>query len=966
MEKYNDIGWEAEIAQRTAEDTNVATGEKYKATEKDVEEFINDMNSSQKQHAFDPNDWYDWSVAVSKMPYSQMRQDKRFRALAIRTFHFRDKKVDVSGIDYNPKDADELFDESHIVRDRFTVPFKGDKKQQLKARLQKVKMAAIGIDLEKKEKTIGDMQKEQQIKQRKYLNTPQKKPKQSDFNKIISAARAHIKEAKIDSQHNHSIEWRQVPKGEQRTAFKIETYDNRRFTKYWLLNAKQVNGNGWGVDPSTIDENIQKFVGKPFVVTAQSWIPDSEYGNSYVHPYIPTNNLKRIFQHQAKYTVGIVRRIIKDEKDDYYAMIEKLPRFAHMRDPPFCSPGIFQMDRNEPMDKIRTWEPLHLAGLEEDPAYGAHVALLKGNCVGTELECFIQFRGAKMEVVTQCPVRGAKKDKLKERLAALNMDGDLKHVRTKEVINDLAKGGELSEPESGSFIDPDGRLLPSYGTNHYDTVRELGHKVGMNFNDEKHNRAKEQNIPYVSDEDVHEFLQKTGLVRVQHFPREQSTSVHIATPLTSAQRTRIKHFTEDNPNGRLGFFVGPHYENASMGEGFNNLMREHSRQFAPKMAQGDDEDTNYNMTYMKSKPTKVKKKRFSQAHAKIQNVRLRQLFAEVVTPGQPPKVKINPSHGKVIASAYDKMEHRPNDPYVKTAYGAFINETKQQYRDLLGKGLKTSKQKDNGYKTAELMHQDIEKNNHLSYFPTGKELSKDHPLSQSTEFKDEEGKQMSANDVFRVVHDINGHHLGGRLDFSPEGEHQAFLTHRKMYSQLAQKALFTETAAQANHFAFGPNGEHNLKNPNKAIFSEEKAGILPTHIINGHWHEDDGKTAQLIAKEEIKIETENDEPLQLKYNGETLMENGAFNLGKLTESDREDEDWHEYSVLMINNSDKELRGIRLETNLSDEQFSYTMAESLGAKQQIPMTIRVRASKILNAELKETPYVNFKYREILHY
>jgi hypothetical protein len=218
---------------------------------------------------------------------------------------------------------------------------------------------------------------------------------------------------------------------------------------------------------------------------------------------------------------------------------------------------------------------------------------------------------------------GKRPRKMKARLAALNPEGELHHTRAKEVINDLAKGGEISEPESGSFIDPDGRLLPAYANgNHYDTVRELGRKIGLKFNipdtgGERYN---------VDDEDIHHFLQKTGLVRVQHFPSEQSTTVHIATPLTSAQRTRIKHFTEDDPNMRLGFFVGPDFQSGVVGEGFNNLMREHSKQFAPKMAQAEDADSVFNMTYTKSKPTHVKK-RFTRAKTHIQNARLKSMFA---------------------------------------------------------------------------------------------------------------------------------------------------------------------------------------------------------------------------------------------------------------------------------------------------------------------------------------------------
>jgi hypothetical protein len=56
-----------------------------------------------------------------------------------------------------------------------------------------------------------------------------------------------------------------------------------------------------------------------------------------------------------------------------------------------------------------------------------------------------------------------------------------------------------------------------------------------------------------------------------------------------------------------------------------------------------------------------------------------------------PQVKINPEHGKVIADAYHNMKHDPNHPDVKAAYGALINETKQQFQNMLNQGLKISK-----------------------------------------------------------------------------------------------------------------------------------------------------------------------------------------------------------------------------------------------------------------------------------
>lgn len=449
------------------------------------------------------------------------------------------------------------------------------------------------------------------------------KPTQRDRTKIIQARLAilqeEIAERKIARLHDHRIVWRENPIGGTKVASLIDA--TGKFVKYWLLNAKEINGNGWGVSPISIAQNILKFKGKPFVVTAQTWIPNSEYGMEYRHPTIMSNDLGTIFRYQAKFAVGLIRDVY-EEKDNWFATIEMNPKYANLALPPFCSPAIFQLDPFESDGSLTKWEALHLAGLVEKPAYGAQIALLKGTCIGTPDQCKIQFRGAQLKKKFDNPLKQA---------------------------------------------------------------LDIG-------------------------------IQKS------------------------------------------------------------------------------------------------------------------------------PNVKINPMHGRTIADAYDQLKHNPNDPEVKKSYGAFIAETNEQFQNLLDKGLKIDKiGKDiKPYKSSEEMHRDI-KRNHLSYFPTesgfGTGEAKGHPMLEPTKFI-HEGKPLLANDVFRIVHDVMGHHVGGLSNFSPEGEHRAFLTHRKMYSDEAKKALFTDTAGQSNWINFSRKfGKKNRDNPARTVFPEQKAGILPMHIINGEFHE---------------------------------------------------------------------------------------------------------------------------------
>ena len=214
------------------------------------------------------------------------------------------------------------------------------------------------------------------------------------------------------------------------------------------------------------------------------------------------------------------------------------------------------------------------------------------------------------------------------------------------------------------------------------------------------------------------------------------------------------------------------------------------------------------------------------------------------------KVKINPEHGLAIADGYDNLKHSPGDPDVKAAYDSLIKETRTQYDDLISGGLKVTKLKEGerGYINAEEMHTDLKENNHLSYFPTEQGFGanegnfQDHPMLTGSGIVGLDGNDIPNNDLFRIVHDINGHNKSDLSDFSPEGEHKAYLTHKQQYSPTAGRALFTETAGQANWGVF--NRKSGEKNRQKIIrgdldldFAEQKAGIFPDSIINGKHHQ---------------------------------------------------------------------------------------------------------------------------------
>ena len=198
-----------------------------------------------------------------------------------------------------------------------------------------------------------------------------------------------------------------------------------------------------------------------------------------------------------------------------------------------------------------------------------------------------------------------------------------------------------------------------------------------------------------------------------------------------------------------------------------------------------------------------------------------------------PQTKVDPEHAKKIANAYHNAQHNPSNPGVQKAYGALLNETNDQFKHILGTGLKITKMKPgqgNPYKSSKDLFRDIKNNNHMWYFPTeqgygsGKNVS-NHPLLQPTEHI-HEGKPMLANDVFRIVHDYFGHAKEG-IGFGPNGEEHAWKHHMQMYSPDAQKALTSETRGQNSWVNFGPHGEQNRKDPTNTIYADQKATILP-------------------------------------------------------------------------------------------------------------------------------------------
>jgi hypothetical protein len=209
-------------------------------------------------------------------------------------------------------------------------------------------------------------------------------------------------------------------------------------------------------------------------------------------------------------------------------------------------------------------------------------------------------------------------------------------------------------------------------------------------------------------------------------------------------------------------------------------------------------------------------------------------------------VPVNSAHATRIADAWSAMEHAPNDPVVRRAYEAMVEQTQAQFEAVLATGLKIefiTGNVDPYAASPRLMTEDVRNNNHMWVFRTsdGFGSSADfstagNPLLVQTPFKIG-GVTALANDLFRVVHDFFGHVKEG-VGFRADGEDNAWRSHYAMYTGDARRAMTSETRGQNSWVNYGPNGATNrTASTPDTVFADQKVGLLPewTEKPGGLW-----------------------------------------------------------------------------------------------------------------------------------
>jgi len=207
--------------------------------------------------------------------------------------------------------------------------------------------------------------------------------------------------------------------------------------------------------------------------------------------------------------------------------------------------------------------------------------------------------------------------------------------------------------------------------------------------------------------------------------------------------------------------------------------------------------------------------------------------------------EVDEQRAERIAQAYEEMEHNPSDPAVQAAYNDLVSQTIAQYEALLNAGYQfyfIDINSDVGLEYAESPFnamRELRADQRMGVFPTNEGFGTldaavdDNPLLATTKYQwpfgspDGELRPVTANDLFRAVHDALGHGLEG-AGFRARGEENAWQSHVRLYTGPAVGAMTSETRGQNSWLNYGPYGETNrTAKTEDTVFADQKTGLMP-------------------------------------------------------------------------------------------------------------------------------------------
>ena len=206
-------------------------------------------------------------------------------------------------------------------------------------------------------------------------------------------------------------------------------------------------------------------------------------------------------------------------------------------------------------------------------------------------------------------------------------------------------------------------------------------------------------------------------------------------------------------------------------------------------------------------------------------------------------VEVDPERAARIAQAYEEMEHAPQDPAVQTAYADLIAQTLAQYQALVDAGYsftffdsETDPYAGNPWNAM----RDLRANKTMAVYGTYDGYGTEgltqgavdaNPMLQDTGlvWKDQNDvdRPVTANDLFRAVHDAFGHGIEG-AGFRARGEENAWQAHVRLFTGSAVAAITSETRGQNSWLNYGPYGEQNrTAGVEDTVFADQKTGLMP-------------------------------------------------------------------------------------------------------------------------------------------
>ena len=219
-------------------------------------------------------------------------------------------------------------------------------------------------------------------------------------------------------------------------------------------------------------------------------------------------------------------------------------------------------------------------------------------------------------------------------------------------------------------------------------------------------------------------------------------------------------------------------------------------------------------------------------------------------------VQVDPDRAARIAEAYDAMPHAPDDPAVVEAYENLITQTLAQYEALTAAGYKFwffDPFSEYGSSPWNAMR-DLRANKSLGVFPTddgfgtseadisGNPLLVDTGIQWPSGGPDGPLVRVTANDLFRAVHDAFGHGLEG-AGFRARGEENAWQAHVRLFTGSAVGAITSETRGQNSWLNYGPHGESNrTAQVEDTVFADQKTGLMP------EWTWTEGRAADEVTR----------------------------------------------------------------------------------------------------------------------